>query len=560
MNIRETTEKLKGMLQKTRSHWYTPPQGYQVSYKEFAAFAVGSGGLSFLSILVTWTTLAASTPMIISYFEASPGMIFALGFLGSVIALIRAPILSAILDNSNSKKGKFKPFLLWTGLLSGIIFSLIPYIPQSWVEKPLLTISIPELSVFTIPASEVTLSLGLLVMFLLLQIGTFFYTLLSQSVAGIEQTISSVAQERANIGALKGLLSNIPGSLVNIALPLVSAAFFAVGEESGMNNIMLYRIFFPISFFGGFFLLLFLYRGTTERAVLGRNFVNRVSFREGAKALSGNKYFWILAILNAALAVRGMANIYLWTCTYAIGGSAGDTAAMICNMVLNNAFIPGMVFGPLLVKRFGKRNTMLVANIGVTAMVTLQLFLLGSPYLILGGIFFQNLFSGVGYMSAIMVSDVLDYQQWKTGKRLEGFWQNYSAFILTITGFFTSMLMPIALSIAGIHFDDNIKTALQDASLRSGAFYWITVVAAIGSAAAMIPMFFYDLTEKKHAQYVCALRLRAASENLDNGCADEEDAKQYARIAALAQEKQDAFLLEELQKHEELAQFAATAL
>lgn len=94
-------------------------------------------------------------------------------------------------------------------------------------------------------------------------------------------------------------------------------------------------------------------------------------------------------------------------------------------------------------------------------MAFMQLFTLHSPYLMLVAIFFQNLFNGLSYISAIMVPDVLDYQQWKTGKRLEGFWQNLNNFIMTLFGFFTSALMPIFMSFGGVGFGDNIDIALK---------------------------------------------------------------------------------------------------
>ena len=96
-------------------------------------------------------------------------------------------------------------------------------------------------------------------------------------MAGIEQTISSVAQERANIGAFRGLICNIPSSVVNVVMPALAGAFFSVGTVTGMNNIWLYRIFFPICSVGGIFFVLFAYFGTKERIVVNKNMLRRLS-------------------------------------------------------------------------------------------------------------------------------------------------------------------------------------------------------------------------------------------------------------------------------------------
>ncbi|MDR1905913.1 MAG: MFS transporter [Clostridiales bacterium] len=548
---------LKDKLSILKSHWTTPPPNYQVSYKEFLSFSLGSGGFSFISVLVVWTTLAMNIPLMVSYFHVSTGLIFFLTMTASLIGLIRAPILSMIIDNSRSLKGKFKPFLLVGVLGAGICFCLIPYIPSEWVETLLFSISVPELPIFGVDASTISISLGVLVMFLLLQIGSFFSTLLTQSLGGIEQTISTVAQERANISSFKNIIGKIPESVINIVMPLIAGAFFASGTASGMNNIMLYRIFFPICAIGGVIFVLFAYRGTKERTVVDKQYVNKVKFSDGVKELSKNKYFWIITVFSIFIGIRAHSNIYLWICTYAIGGQAGDTALAICNAVLNMAFLPGLILAPMLIKKFGKRKLIVVANIFCVGTILLQLFVLKNPYIILVLIFFQNLLKGAEFITAIMVSDVLDYQQWKTGRRLEGFWQNYHGFILTAAGLFTGILVPLFLSFAGIGFGVGIDTALQDSRLMSGAFRNITLLALLGSIVSMIPMFFYDLTEKKHANYIRALKLRAAVKNYQGNNLAEEDIVNVKKILEYYKETQDGFIKDEIDKHACLNDIAA---
>lgn len=546
----------EGLL-KLKTYWKTPPKGYQVSYKEFVNLSMGYGGISFLSVLITWTTIAMNIPLMITYFKVTSGMVFVLTMLGSLIALVRSPILSMIIDNSNSEKGKFKPFLIWSAILTAVSFGLIPYIPQVWTENVLWSFSIPEIPILGVAASKVSLSVAVVVMFVLLQIGTFFSTLLNQAMAGIEQTISSVAQERANIGAFRGLICNIPSSVVNVVMPALAGMFFSVGAVTGMNNIWLYRIFFPICSVGGILFVLFAYFGTKERIVVNKKYVAKVKFWEGAKELSSNKYFWIITILGVVTGIRAQANIYLWVCTYGIGGKAGDTAMAICNIVLNNALIPGMVFGPMLIKRFGKRNCLLVANTIFVAMVAVQLAAVNNPYLILVCIFFQNLCGGFYYIATVMVSDVLDYQQWKTGKRLEGFWQNYTAFISTLIGLFTGMLAPLFLSFGGIGFGDDINVALQNHDLMVNAFKYTTILALIGAVLSAVPMFFYDLTEKKHADYVRVLKLRAATDNYKSNELQDEDIINVTEIIKEAREDKNEFVLEEMKKYSYLDTIAS---
>ena len=544
--------KVSDGIKNIKKHWKTPPDGYFVNYREFLNLALGGGSVSFMSVLISWTTIAMSVPMMISYFKVSTGFIFIAGLVASLIGLIRAPILSMIIDNSNSKHGKFKPFLPWTSIVTAISFSIIPFIPESFNDNMLFGFDIPSMPLFGVAASHIDISLGVLLMFVLVQVGTFFSTLLNQCMVGIEQTISSVAQERANIGAFKGLIANIPSSIVNIILPIVAGEFFAVGNVSGMSNIMIYRVAFPICGIGAVGFSLFAYFGTKERMVVEKDFVAKVKFSEGAKQLSKNKYFWILTIFAIAVAVRGNINMYMWICNYGIGGKTGDNVLAVCNMILNNALVPGMLLGPLLIKKFGKRMVMIASTIGFAIMAFMQLFTVQSPYLMLVAVFFQNLFNGLSYVATIMAPDALDYQQWKTGKRLEGFWQNYNAFIATIFGIFTSVLMPLFMSFGGVGFGDNIDTALRNTEIRTATFSSVTWLGIIASMVCLIPMLFYDLTEKKHANYVRALNIRAICSNYKNNDLSDDDIKKLKEIVDFAKVNDDKFVNDELLCHSEI--------
>ena len=541
--------KIKIGVATLKKHWKTPPDGYYVNYKEFLNIALGSGSISWLSVIISWTTIAINIPMMISYFKVSTGFIFVSGIIASIFGLVRAPILSMMIDNSNSKKGKFKPFLPWTSILTVLCFTFIPFIPEAWVGNILFAFDIPSIPIFAVAASNIEVSLASLVMFILIQIGTFFYTLLSQCLVGIEQTISPVSQERANIGAFKGLISNIPSSVVNIIIPLVAGIAFA-SSENPMNNIELYRWAFPICGIGGIAFVFFAYFGTEERTVVHKEFVAKVKFSEGAKQLFTNKYFWIITIFNIVVGIRGNINMYLWICNYAIGGQSGAFALTVCNMVLNNALVPGMLVGPWMIKKLGKRNVMLISTVGFTVMAFMQLFTLKSPYLMLVAIFFQNLFNGLSYIATIMVPDVLDYQQWKTGKRLEGFWQNCNAFVMTFCGLFTSVLMPLFMSFGGVGFGDNIDTALKNPDIMYGTFKSVTWLGIIASVICVIPIIFYDLSEKKHADYIRALKIRAIVQNHKNNELSDDDIEELTEIVDFANENNNQFVLDEISKYE----------
>ncbi|MGN0534291.1 MAG: MFS transporter, partial [Eubacterium sp.] len=535
---------------KFKSHWNKPPEGYQVAYKEFAAFAAGCGSPNLLGVLTQYTTIATSVHLMISYFRMSTGMAWILTILASVIAIIRSPILSMMIDNSNGKNGKFKPFLLWSAIGTAVSFSFVPYIPSSWMDIHLFSIPLPAIPIMGVyEASTINFNLGILLAFILIQIGLFFITLLNQSIAGIEQTISTVSQERANIGSIKGLVSGLPSSVVNIILPILAGTFFA--NQGGWNAVNMYRIIFPICGVLGVLMVLLLVKGVEERTVVKQEYVAKVKFIEGMKLLSKSKYFWIITIFNAFNAIRSLANITTWITQYSFASDTAKTVVgLYCSTILMNAIAVALLVGPFLIKKLGKKNLMILSCVGYVIMIALQVIFHKSPVLILVVSFFEQFFGGFYFLTGIMTSDIMDEIQMKTGKRLEGFWQNYMAIVTTVIGIFTGMLTPLFLSFGGVGFSDDISLALQSTELRNNIFFYQSLLALIGSIIVAVPFFFYDLTEKKHANIVRVLRIRAAVDNFNDGMLQEEDIKYMKEIVDYTNEIGEPMLTEELAKYD----------
>lgn len=183
-------------------------------------------------------------------------------------------------------------------------------------------------------------------------------------------------------------------------------------------------------------------------------------------------------------------------------------------------------------------------------MISLQVIFHKSPVLILVVSFFEQFFGGFYFLTGIMTSDIMDEIQMKTGKRLEGFWQNYMAIVTTVIGVFTGMLTPLFLSFAGVGFSDDISLALQNAEMRNNIFFYQSLLSLIGAVIVAIPFFFYDLTEKKHANIVRVLRIRAAVDNYHDGLLQEEDISYLREIVAYAHETKEPMVTEELAKYD----------
>lgn len=546
-------QKAGDLLFKAKTYWKKPQPGYQVSIKEFVYYALGSGGPSFLSVIITYTSLATSVNIMVAYFGLTTGLAWLLGIIGSGLALLRAPILSMIIDKSKSDKGKFKPFLLWSTIGAVVCFGIIPFIPLTWTKNVAFSFEMFAIPILNIEKEMVDVTVGVILVFVLNQLGTFFHTLLTQCVAGVDQTISMVAQERANMQALKGLICNIPASLVNMIIPILVGLFFTVEgvpeTANGYNNIALYRWVFPFCAIGSVILILFMIRGTQERVVIGTKRKAQNNFFKDMWELTKNKYFWIINIFNVVVGIRALANITTWLQQYTYTSGLGKTlVGLFCTTLLMNVFIIGMLVGPLLIKKFGKQKVLLVSAIIYAGAIGLQLLAYNKPLIILATQLLQNTAGGFGYLSGIMTCDVLDYHQYKTGKRVEGTWQNYAVIVTTILGVFTSLLSPIFLQFAGVKFSDYLPDKLADETMRYEIYKYQTLLAFIAGIVAIIPLFFYNLSEKKHASIIKVLTIRAGIANYNDNVLEDKDVLGIKEVLDYHKEHNDKYVAEELAK------------
>ncbi len=514
-------EKLIGGYYKLKEYWRRPPQGYQVSYKEIAAFTAGVASTSFMNIFTAWVGLVATLPLMNAYFRMTPGLVLILGWVGAIITLIRSPIFSMIIDNSNSKKGKFKPFLLWPTAVSAVSYCLIPFIPRGWMDAVAFEMPLPIIPYLNGEADTLIFSWGIIAMFVLLQIGISFSQFTAQAITGIQQTITSNSQERTNINSVHSTLGQIPSSVINTILPIIAVW---VAGESGQYQPLIYRIFFPVCGVGAFFCVLMTYLHTKERAVLSVNNVAKVGFVQGIKALAKNKYFWLMILYSAFTGFRGVINFYQWICMYSIGGNLGGVLYGVLSAVLGTAYLPALILGPMVYKKVGKKKAICFGNLFFVLMAAIQLLVCKSyPVIALFCIYGQNFTLGIAIVTTVMTSDALDYEQYRSGLRLEGTWTNYFNIILTVVGLFTGILSPLFLSFAGIKLTDEFDVVFRNTDTLSNAYFYYTLLGLIGAVLASIPFFFWDLDEKKHADIVRVLHIRAAETDLKDGCLTDDD-------------------------------------
>ena len=113
-----------------------------------------------------------------------------------------------------------------------------------------------------------------------------------------------------------------------------------------------------------------------------------------------------------------------------------------------------------------------------------------------------------------MNSDMWDYQQYISGKRLEssmGILNTLGSPIVTLM----AMTVPLVYGLIGFTNDWNI---LYMPDIRARILNVTLLLCLVSHTLSLIPFFFYDLSEKKHAKIIQELAER--KRNLDEEIQD----------------------------------------
>ncbi len=223
-------------------------------------------------------------------------------------------------------------------------------------------ISVPAMPWIGLPeSSNIIFTPAIITLWVLIILGTSASTFVSQAVADIEQTITPISQERSTIASLRGIICNIPGSIAN-ALPGVLLMFGVFKMDtigkSTISPLITQQIIFPICSVCAIALVFFVVRGTQERVIVTNAVKGEVSFLQGVKALSTNKYFWIIVIYQLIITIRANINIVDFIRQYSYPGNPALTGfiEILGKTVSMTAFVVGMVVGSIVMKNLANEK------------------------------------------------------------------------------------------------------------------------------------------------------------------------------------------------------------
>lgn len=477
ISVGQITGEIKG-------HWREPAEGKYIPYKEFVAYSFGGIGVNTINSLFGYVALTANCLLLGSAYQIAPMDLAIMSLVMSILNLVKTPFISMLVDNTNTKYGKFRPYLLVTGVPTAILLILMTFIPVSFN--------------YTLKCAILCLVYALLMI---------FQSLYALAFTSLAQVLTPNGEERTSLLSVSQFIYSLGPSIVNLFFPIFAGLF-----PGGMTGFTAYRVLFPLFSVFGIIMSLWTFKGTEEKIVVSKNYVAKVRFADGISEIKSNKYFWLMTLYNVLGGMKyGIGGILAWYCIYVV---KSDAMLGVMNAVIGTASVPGMLLAPLLAKKIGKRASLIWFNILRAGFAALMLVTTKSPVLFIGCLYLSTAaIGGDGVMVAAMTADVFDYQQWKTGKRLEGFITQFSGMLVTAATMVFNLILPWFYERYGLQNDYKV---LFNEAVRTPIFNVMIITTIISCVAAVIPIFFYDMTEKKQKQMIEELKVRAQAEESVN--------------------------------------------
>lgn len=525
MKEKKLGAKVKDLVSSVKTHWTTPPEGRYVPYKEIAAYSVGGIGVKFVIYTAWYIGLSATSLLAGSALGLKNGDLVKLTMIATVIGIFLVPLRGMIIDNTRSSKGKFRPYLLYTGIPNGILltgFAFLPFESMSYNQK-------------------------LWVLFITYELLQLCYPFYDQAYTTLVQVMSPNSTERADVITISTFIYSLAPTILGFLVPILA------GFTGGLEHINAYRIIMPIFGIGGALIGLFSYTGTKERIIVAKDYTPKVPFFKGIGAGIQNKYQWARSITGWLILLQGgIGSVTTWYFYYGIKDVLGLSTQQqgvlngTLTTILGAAATPAMLLAPLLIRKVGKRNLFIIYILGTTVSMIGMFLFIKQIWVLFAFTWLRGFFTTFTLITdGAMNADVLDYQQYKTGERLEGLMAQFVTFIGTFIGMGITYLTNTVLMQNTYGLTNNYDD-LYKASFREPISKGMILLAIVGYVLSLIPFItMYTLTEEDHEGHIGVLKIRAALEDYATGALSAgqlEEAKQIYTGALTQLEELEAQL------------------
>ena len=447
----------------------------KISLKEKIGYGLGDTASNlFFQITIYWIAMFYT-----DVFGMDPKHLALMFLLTRIWDAINDPIMGAFADKTNSRWGKFRPYLLWFSVPFGIIFAMMFITPDFTYNGKLAY-------------AYITYTLMMMI-----------YTAINVPYAALMGVITPSSAQRTVISTFRFVLVFIAQFIVQYALP------FMVVKFGGGNDILGWQRSIFVLAAGATMLFLVTFGTTNERVPVTKSQKN--SFGTNIKDLLRN-YPWLLiggaTIFQLTFVVMRGSNIAYYFKYFIKEQPVGifgivynlSSTQLVANYMLMGTFftIIGAIFTRSFSNRFGKSNTYSVFMFLAAISCGLVYFLKPEQIILLFLLQFVTSFAlgPVSVLQWAIYTDTADYQEWKNNRRSTAFIMAASLFALKLGVAFGGAILAWILHFYGYvkNVDNQSVEALNGLHLAMSIFPAMTAIAAM---AFMIP---YPLNKERMEQ------------------------------------------------------------
>ncbi len=385
------------------------------------------------------------------------------------------PVMGMIADRTETKYGKFRPWILW-GIVPFVVSGIILFITPDFGETG------------KIIYAYVTYTVVMMV-----------YTMVNVPYGALLGVISPHSDERTTLASYR-FIGAFTGNIIVQGTLLYLVEYFGHGN-SKLGYPLAISVFAVVAgalFFYTFFSTKERVKPPREQSSVGRDVLDLLKNRPWVVLCSmGLMTLIYVSIKNAAL---------LYYFKYYVGSETAAAPFMVTGTV-------GSIFGalstPYITKWIGDKKLTFIVLTFVNA-VTMAVFYLAGPtdFVLMYSMQILGSIPGAAMFPLIwsMYADTADYGEWKFGRRATGL-------VFSAATFSQKMGWAVGGAVAGfllsmIGFVANIA---QDAATLSGIRHMMSTIPAALALLVIVVALFYNLSDKLEKQIGAELQARKAA-------------------------------------------------
>ena len=434
-----------------------------ISWRTKLAYGWGSLGNNIVYGFVA-TYLAVFYTEVIGIAAGAASVLF---LVVRVVDAVLDPIMGMIADRTSTRWGRFRPYLLFT--------------PPVLAVLTVAAFSIPQLD------STTTLVLAYL-SYLLWGIS---FTVMDVPYWSMSAALTLDARDRTSLVMVPRTMASVGFIGVNIiTLPLVSLFASGGSDQRGWQVVA--------ALYAGTAMILTWTTFFRVHERVDAPSAEHYGLKEMGRLFAKNTPLQLILVTmlltEIAFTVRSIIPVYYLTYNF---DAAGMVPVFIGIFAI--ATLLGSLASPLLASRWGKRGAA-VAGIAVAAVASVGAWLSGYDSLtpVLCWMAVAGLGYGVTNITLVsMLTDTVEYGHWRTGRRTEGLIFSSNIFKTKIASAFGASFALGVLAVFGY-----VAGQEQTRSTLDGLHLTMTVLPGVLGALAAVPLIWYSLSEKRHAEIV----------------------------------------------------------